>query len=211
MKRTFKHWTPRYMRNRIVEKLYRRNNPGLPWLTPVANEILSTYLKAEDKGIEFGSGRSTLWFARRVKYLISVEHNSQWAEKVQEMLKAEDLSNVDYFLKPADPNIETSGVDYVAAAAEAEDASLDFALIDGVFRDGCALAVLDKIKPGGVIVIDNVNIYLPGKTFSPNSRTFQQGPKTPGWGEYLQKVAGWRFIWTSNGVSDTAFYFKPLD
>ena len=211
MKRTFKHWTPRYIRNRIVEKLYRRNNPGLPWLTPVAIEILSTYLKAEDRGIEFGSGRSTLWFARRVKHLISVEHNPLWAEKVQEMLQAEGLSNVGYFLKSADPNIETSGADYVAAAAQAEDASLDFALIDGVFRDGCALAVLDKIKPGGMVVIDNVNIYLPSKSYSPNSRTFEQGPKTPGWEEYLHKVAGWRFIWTSNGVSDTAFYFKPIN
>jgi hypothetical protein len=29
------------------------------------------------------------------------------------------------------------------------------------------------------------------------------------WKEFLEVVTGWRSIWTSNGVADTAFYYNP--
>ena len=38
---------------------------------------------------------------------------------------------------------------------------IDFALIDGIYRDHVTLFLLPKIRLGGVLVIDNVNRYLP--------------------------------------------------
>jgi predicted O-methyltransferase YrrM len=209
--RSFQHLTPRYIWNRFLEKAYRRKNPDLPWLTPDANQILSTYLKPSDVGVEFGSGQSTIWFAQRIAKLISVEHDREWYESNSRIFQEEKISNVEYYLRE-----RTEGTDgekkmppYVGVVEEIADESQDFALIDGIYRDFCGIAVVDKIKPGGVIIIDNVNHYLPNDSYSPNSRTFAQGPFSELWGEYMEKTKGWRSIWTSNGVSDTTFYFKP--
>ena len=34
-------------------------------------------------------------------------------------------------------------------------------------------------------------------------------PATAGWAEFLDKVAAWRCIWTTNGVWDTVIWIKP--
>ena len=98
---------------------------------------------------------------------------------------------------------------YPQVVDEMLDSSLDFALVDGIYRDYCAVDVVDKIKPGGVLIIDNVNHYLPSDSFAPNSRSYKQGPISGLWGKFLEIIKDWRCIWTSNGVSDTAFYYKP--
>ncbi len=209
--RTFRHWTPRYLYSRIVEKIYRRRNPGLPWLTQDANRILETLLLPTDAGLEFGSGRSTFWFAARVAHLTSVEHNPDWYMRVGEWLKQSGLENVDYILharegEEADINDLPA---YVCAANTLEDESLDFALVDGIYRDACALVALRKLKPGGVLVIDNANLYLPCRSSSPNSIPLQGKAATPMWQQFAGQAADWRKLWTSNSVSDTAFFFKP--
>ena len=85
--RDISHWSLRYFYNKFKVKLYERKYPEYPWLTEQANSILSTLLKPTDVGLEFGSGRSTIWFAKRIKYLTSVEHNKLWYDKVSKMIK----------------------------------------------------------------------------------------------------------------------------
>ena len=41
--------------------------------------------------------------------------------------------------------------------SELADASVDFVVIDGHYRQACVLAALPKIKPGGRLLIDNSN------------------------------------------------------
>jgi predicted O-methyltransferase YrrM len=210
--RSFRHWTPRYLFNRTIEKSYRSRNPGLPWLTPAANEILQTYLLPSDVGLEFGSGGSTLWFARRVKSLTSVEHNPDWYDRVHTRLETGKITNVDYHLHPGQ---ETPGMDgslpaYVLEAEKYAENSLDFVLVDGIYRDLCALTSLSRLKPGGVLLIDNVNLHLPCRSYAPNSRSPEDGPATAQWAKFQNLTQGWRKIWTSNGVSDTAFFFRLL-
>lgn len=210
MARKISHLTPRYIWNRSFEKLYRWAHPDVPWLTRTANTFLETYLQSEDCGWEFGSGKSTIWFARRVKHLTSVEHNSAWFERVTKMLEENDLKNVDYFLRPREQDDGFQRLPaYVSGLTDVEDESLDFIMIDGIYRDLCALASLDKIKPNGILVIDNANHFLPCRSNSPHSRSYADGPKGEKWSQFLQSVINWRFFWTSNGVSDTAIYFKP--
>jgi len=57
--RRFRHWTPRYIWDRLGTVLYERRRPEDPWLTKEAVRALSTYLRLEDSGLELGSGRST--------------------------------------------------------------------------------------------------------------------------------------------------------
>src|SRR5678815_5277967 len=102
------HITPRYIINRTRDWVYRKMNPGLPWLTQDAIKFLGTWLKPDMHGLELGSGRSTLWFAKRVKSLISVESDKGWFNRVQKQLNALSMVNVDYIYAPLTANEEFS-------------------------------------------------------------------------------------------------------
>lgn len=202
------HRTPRYVYNRARQRLYERRNPGDPWLTPGAIRLLDGLLRAGDHGVEFGSGRSTVWLAERVAYLTSVEHDEQWFRSVSATLAARELTNVDYILAPWDPALPGDQSDYVGTLGRFAAASLDFALVDGAYRDHCARLALPRIKPGGLLIIDNVNWYLPSSSRAPASRSVALGPEA-GWDDIAAELAGWRRIWTASGVWDTAIFIRP--
>jgi predicted O-methyltransferase YrrM len=171
--------------------------------------MLATLLRPTDRGAEFGSGRSTLWFAARVAELTSVETNAHWHETVSNQLKERGVSNVEYILVPEDQPRETGDGPYAQVALGFPDASLDFALVDGYYRDYSAKYVMPKVKPGGILIIDNINWHLPSQSKAPGTRPAELGPATNAWAEVWQELDGWRRIWTSNGVWDTAIFFKP--
>ena len=209
-KRVFKHWTSNYLVNRLIEYFYRKMHPEFPWLTQSANLILSSYIQATDLGIEFGSGMSTLWFARRVSKLTSVEHDQSWYNKIKYILEGRGLSNVRYlFCEKDQPEDKGYNAKYVQVIQDFQPNSLDFSLVDGVYRDSCANAIIDKLRYGGILIIDNANWFLPCNSESPNSRKYVQGPATQKWSEFLDTIKKWRCIWTTNGVTDTAIYIKP--
>jgi predicted O-methyltransferase YrrM len=201
--RSFKHWTPHYIISRVIEKYYHGTHPDEPWLTPQAVRLLEGWLKPTDRMLEFGSGRSTLWFARHVNTLVSVEHNPLWYERVEALLKEQQLKNVTYLKK----SIEGSPAEYALVPGQFEDNSLDVILVDGRLRDECANASLSKLKPGGLLVLDNADVYLPSEVITPNAH--RQGVECPGWQVFLDTTAFWRCYWTCNGISATAFFFKP--
>ncbi|MEQ9323199.1 MAG: hypothetical protein RIF41_28790, partial [Polyangiaceae bacterium] len=87
--------------------------------------------------------------------------------------------------------------------------SKDYVLVDGIFRDVCAKAALPAIKPGGLLVIDNANWFLPSDTSAPDSVGSSEAPRSESWRELWQAVSDWRRVWTSNGVFDTALFIKP--
>ena len=208
--RSFSHWTPRYIRDRIVEFYYHKSHSDYPWLTRSANEILDSYLTKSDVGLEFGSGRSTIWFAKHSAHLTSIEHDEIWEKNVREMLLKENINNVEYIVLPKDAE-DNSGNDsaYVRVIDKWDADSLDFCLVDGVYRGHCVRNVIEKLRPGGLLVIDNVNWFLPSDSHSPNSRSFAKGPDGLVWQEIEQLISTWRRIWTTSGVNDTAFFFKP--
>jgi predicted O-methyltransferase YrrM len=192
--------------------LYERAHPDDPWLTPAAIRLLSTLLRSTDRGVEFGSGRSTTWFAARVAALTSVEHDARWHETVTTALKDRGVGNVEYILSAEDqPTEDSSDSGYARTALAFPDASLDFALVDGRHRGYTAKFIMPKLKPGGMLIIDNVNWYLPCQSKAPNSRTAALGPATRVWAEVWRELSGWRTIWTSSGVWDTAIFIRPAD
>jgi predicted O-methyltransferase YrrM len=203
------HRTPQYVYHRARQLLFERAHPDAPWLTPAAIELLGQLLRPDDRGAEFGSGRSTLWFAGRVAALTSVEHDPLWHEAVTRRLKERGIGNVDYILAPGDQPMERGGESaYARTALSFPDASLDFALVDGHYRDYSAKFILPKLKAGGMLIIDNVNWYLPCESAAPNSRTAGLGPATEAWAQVWRELADWRTIWTSSGVWDTAIFIK---
>lgn len=210
--RSIKHWTPRYVVARLREMVYQRRNGDLPWLTEEANRFLQAYLLPSDVGVEFGSGRSTLWLASHVGRLVSVEHDKEWHRQIAEALMQKQVLNVDYRYLAGDVN-DMKGM--AAAICGITDGlppgQFDFVLVDGVCRDLCAREALRLLRPGGMLVIDNVNRHLPSGSVSPHSRSLEMGEDGLLWAEIARTLKPWRHYWTSSGVTDTAFYFKPAD
>jgi hypothetical protein len=208
--RRIAHWTPRYIYNRTRVMLYERGHGDDPWLTPGAIRLLESLLRPADRGAEFGSGRSTIWFAERVAALTSVEHDEQWYETISAKLKDRGLANVEYILARPDQTVELGDQStYARTALSFPDAGLDFALVDGHYRNYTAKFILPKIKSGGMLIIDNVNWYLPSESRAPSSRTRALGPDGKVWTEVAGELAQWRKIWTSSGVTDTAIFIRP--
>ena len=182
--------------------MHQKLHPDAPWLTAKATRRLDAWLQPNYVGIEWGSGRSTVWFAQRVKHLVSVEHHAGWHAAVSESLEKAGLHNVDYRLHLCEPErVETPewiaamfASDYVRAVDAFGPRSIDFALVDGMYRSACALAVLPK---------------LPSGSRAPSSRGVRDEPLSPTWVEFQEAVAGWQREWTQNGVADTAIWIAP--
>src|SRR5690242_753211 len=99
---------PRYVVDRVRLAVHQRMHPDAPWLTAAATAMLGDRLRPHHVGIEWGSGRSTLWFAERVGRLLSVEHHAGWHQAVSAQLSARGITNVDYRLCPCEPErVET--------------------------------------------------------------------------------------------------------
>jgi predicted O-methyltransferase YrrM len=174
-------------------------------------------LKPDDEGYEFGSGRSTVWFAGRVRYLHSMEHVPEWHERVRTKLgEAGLIEKVDHRLAPnsshiGDDDIFDESHPYVRHLAGMPDASLDFVLVDGIMRLTCIRITIPKLKPGGVLILDNANRYVPNK-YPEGYTTIQHHRSAPldqGWTQVLSGLAKWRGFNTTNSIWDTRFWIKP--
>lgn len=124
---------------------------------------------------EYGSGGSTLFYSRRAKKVISVEHDVNWANLVRTALDREGLKNCEYRLirpeatfisnhNPDDPEAYCSSDDeykgysfynYVISIDSFPDQFFDFVAIDGRARSSSILHSYRKVKMGGYLMLDN--------------------------------------------------------
>lgn len=116
----------------------------LPWITWNAMERLEELLREDWRMVEFGSGASTRWFARRVASLHSIEDDPQWFDRVRPSLPA----GVRYELRQGSEYWDLS---------DHPDESLDLVVVDGIHREKCVTAAVPKLKPGGWIFLDDTD------------------------------------------------------
>lgn len=152
----------------------------IPWLTFDAIDFLNTIPLKSKKVFEWGSGGSTLFWLKKGAYVISVEHDLQWYEKMK--LTLPNTENVDYkLIEPEIKKIESNLIDpsdpenyfssnfkehsfykYATIIDQFENDYFDVILIDGRARPSCIKHAVNKIKPGGLLILDNSdrNYYL---------------------------------------------------
>ncbi len=88
----------KYIVRKLRYVLWCKRHPDAPWMSPQAVAWLDAFLRPSDIGLEFGSGRSTVWFARRAAALTSVEHKQDWHKSVSARIRELKLTHVIPFL-----------------------------------------------------------------------------------------------------------------
>jgi predicted O-methyltransferase YrrM len=139
-----------------------------------------------------------------VEGLVSVEHDPEWHARVTMGLAERGLGNVDLILAGAEREC-------AEAIRRQADSSFDFILIDGLYREASLAEGLRKLKPSGMLILDNAERYL----LPPNDR-IRMAPhqrKTSNdsvWSEFQQSEGARHALWTNDGVDCTAFYFPRM-
>jgi hypothetical protein len=190
---------PRYTYHRTRQMLYERGHPDDPWLTPAAIRLLESLLRPADLGAEFGSGRSTIWFAKRVAAPASVEHDERWYKTVAAKPEERQLATVEYIVARPDQAAELGAQSMYARTARGfPDAGLDFALIDGNYRDYSAKMDNSEDQAGAGY---SSSTTLTGICHQSHGHRIRipglSGPHGKIWAEVAGELAQWRSVWTS--------------
>lgn len=120
------------------------------WITYEAKKWLEEWLKPDMVGAEYGSGNSTIWLAKRINKLYSIEHNKTYYKKISKLIEKNNLNNVVYIYK-------NKPVKYIESFKKLKENSLDFVFIDGIERLECLNIIKYKVKRKGIFIIDNTD------------------------------------------------------
>lgn len=119
----------------------------VPWLSYAAIWMLEPRIKPTFRVFEYGSGTSTLWWAKRALHVVSCEHSAQWYNK----MKNEMPQNVTYIHRELEP-----GGAYCREINE-HPGPFNMVVVDGRDRINCARQCIGKLGVDGVIIWDNTD------------------------------------------------------
>jgi tRNA/tmRNA/rRNA uracil-C5-methylase (TrmA/RlmC/RlmD family) len=139
----------------------------MPWSVM---QWLNTTLNDKMRVFEWGSGGSTIYMAKRVASIISVEHDREWVTVTKQEAKLHSLTNIEFVHHPfeigkqasifSSGHVEHQGEDYekyCRSIEDFEDESFDLVVIDGRARMGCLQIAKNKVRIGGYIVVDDTD------------------------------------------------------
>lgn len=129
----------------VMRVLFGRRS-DLPWISYDAIAELDQFLDKEKNVLEYGSGMSTAWYAKRAGRVLSIENYAPWYEKVSAMFERNGIRNVDY-------RFANSEDEYLSLPDK--NSMFDFIMVDGSFRDRCTSVAIERLKPGGIFYLDN--------------------------------------------------------
>lgn len=121
----------------------------IPWFTYPAIDFIKGLDLRELNVFEYGCGASTLFWAKRAKYVVSTEDNQKWFDEIStqtppntKLVLAQD--SVDQYVR----TIEQSGM-------------FDVIVIDGTgeSRLPCCQLAPQYLKPNGFIILDNSDLW----------------------------------------------------
>jgi hypothetical protein len=129
---------------------------------------------------EYGSGGSTLFWLEKGVNCVSIEHDPGWYVQIKNL--TQNYKALDYRLVEAEPIAEsTYGIvnpdysnpdhyisaeyelhkvhykNYVCQIDSFNDNYFDIVLIDGRARPACIKHSFDKVKSGGMLILDNAD------------------------------------------------------
>lgn len=135
-----------------------KNLEPIPWFTYPSIDFLKDRLNNQMTVFEFGSGNSTLFFAKRVKEVISVETDLIWFNKIKNSLTPN--STLIYFDEHHSENKYSEII-------STTNKKFDVIIIDAIERVEACFISPNFLTPAGVIILDNSerNEYQEGVNF----------------------------------------------
>lgn len=139
-----------------------------PWYSHGVLDVISKWDLSDKIIMEWGMGASTLWWAKKSKLVLGVDHNLEWYHKVSSDLKANGLdekANIgcvqthegdtseqrDIYIKHYEINnkiITDNFPDFKLVE------KINIAVVDGIHRYECAEYAVRVLKPE-ILIIDN--------------------------------------------------------
>ena len=137
--------------------------------------LVAKYLKDIDNYLEWGSGGSTLNFAKFAKRrVVSIEHQKPWCEEMPEKIRAKGLDKlVELRCQSNGMGNEREGTyeefkAYVDEIKKLNEKTWDFVFIDGRARVSCARRVLSYLKDTSIVVVHDFERVLRSRdSYSP--------------------------------------------
>lgn len=121
------------------------NGSPIPWVTYSFIDFIKPRLNKELTVFEYGSGNSTLFYAQRVKRVVSVEHDDDWYKKIVK----QKAPNAEMIFTPLERNGEYS------QKAKLLNKKFDIIIVDGRDRINCCKYSIDALSEKGVLVLDD--------------------------------------------------------
>lgn len=118
----------------------------VPWYTYPAIDYLKQFDMKDKVVFEWGCGNSSFFFAKRAKYVYSVEDNEEWYSR-------------NFGIKEANQSISfLKDEEYINHICRLEQ-KFDMIIIDGNHRFECAKLASNYLNVGGIIILDNSDWY----------------------------------------------------
>lgn len=147
-----------------------------PWIVFDAIDYLNTVNLRNTYIFEYGSGGSTLFWLAKNAFVVSVEHDPSWFHKMKkEIINAVDIdyrfvlpepdiarpfnqsdySDPDHYLSSEYERIQCNYESYIRQIDEFPDQYFDVVFIDGRARPSGIKHGAEKVKVGGLLIIDD--------------------------------------------------------
>lgn len=132
-----------YKSLRVKQSVDLKGKP-LIWITYPCIEFLRKRITPSMKVFEYGAGNSTLWWADRVQDVISIEHDQEWFDRINQYKN----TNINLIFKKLIYNGDYS-------KEVLNWSNLDVIVIDGRDRVNCAINSFNSLSESGVIIWDD--------------------------------------------------------
>jgi SAM-dependent methyltransferase len=153
---------PSYLARYVAHQVGPRRRPldlEIPWFSYAAIDFLDDRLRTHLTVFEYGSGGSTLFFAKRARSVLAVEDNPSWYDLVTRRVQERGFPNVEVELHPFDFK-SAEGFERSAYLLAMPDRKFDVIVVDGSeewtqVRPTCFQLAERHVSPGGMIVLDD--------------------------------------------------------
>lgn len=120
-----------------------RSGEAIPWYTYPAIAFLEVFDYSGKRVFEYGSGNSTLWWRRRGAFIVAVDHDRDWYNR----MRCHEAPGLELRLHEEKDA-------YIRSVRE-QGGVWDVIIVDGRHRKECAAEALDHLTADGMIILDN--------------------------------------------------------
>jgi len=136
-----------WVKSLMVGHPCRKDGLEIPWMNYSIVNFLENKLQDHFRLFEFGSGYSTFFYSRLVRYVHSIEYDKEWYELIQSRIP----ENVKLTFLAQDIDGE------YCRAVKSDQEKYDVVIVDGRDRVNCVLQSFDCLSDRGVIILDDAD------------------------------------------------------